>query len=138
VNTGKVLLSFRHFPIKNHPSARAAAQAAVCAEEQGRFWVLHDTFFALPSTVRDIDNTFRDIGGDTASFVSCEKSERASRAVESDLALVKALEIQGTPTFLFGPTEHGNVVYVTKRFTGTANYASFKQQLGSFQDGPGR
>jgi protein-disulfide isomerase len=138
VNTGKVLVSFRHLPLKGHRSARPAAQAAVCAQEQGRFWALHDTFFAQPSSLRDIDNAVSDIGGDTASFVSCKTSERTSRAVESDLELARTLEIHPTPTFLFGPLEHGEAVRVTTRLTGAANYISFKQQLGSFQDGPGR
>jgi protein-disulfide isomerase len=89
INTGKVLVSFRHLPLKIHKSARLAAQAAVCAAEQDKFWTLHDTFFAEPSSLRNIDKAMNDIGADTAGFASCKVSERTSKAVESDLALAK-------------------------------------------------
>lgn len=138
VSTGKVLVSFRHLPLKIHQTARLAAQAAVCAAEQDKFWMLHDTFFAEPSSLRNIDKAMSDIGADAAAFVSCKVSERTSKAVESDLALAKALEIGATPTFLVGSNVDGKTVRVTARFTGGLNYEKFKKQLGFAQDGPGR
>ena len=138
VSTGKVLVSFRHLPLKIHQSARLAAQAAVCAAEQDQFWTLHDTFFAEPSSLRNIDKTMRDIGADMAAFANCKTSERTSKTVESDLSLAKALEIGATPTFLVGTNEGGKSVRVTARFTGGLNYEKFKRQLGFDQDGPGR
>lgn len=138
VSTGKVLLSFRHLPLKIHQSARLAAQAAVCAAEQDKFWTLHDTFFAEPSSLRAIDKAMSDIGADTAQFASCKISERTSKAVESDLAMAKTLEIGATPTFLVGANENGKSVRVTARFTGGSNYDKFRNQLGLRQDGPGR
>jgi protein-disulfide isomerase len=37
---------FRHWPLERHPQAYAAAHAAVCAGEQGRFWEMHRLLFA--------------------------------------------------------------------------------------------
>lgn len=138
VSTGKVLVSFRHLPLKIHQSARLAAQAAVCAAEQDKFWTLHDAFFAEPSSLRNIDKAMSDIGADPVAFASCRASERTSKTVDSDLALAKTLEIGATPTFLVGTNEGGKAVRVTARFTGGLNYEKFKQQLGFAQDGPGR
>jgi hypothetical protein len=44
IRPGKVKLIFRHLPLQIHPFAVRAAQAAECAEQQGRFWPLHDLF----------------------------------------------------------------------------------------------
>src|SRR5579863_6688201 len=41
--SGRVRLVFRHFPLEQaHAQALAAAEAAECAGEQGKFWRMHD------------------------------------------------------------------------------------------------
>ena len=40
-----VRLVFKHMPLPNHPQAFKAAQAAVCAGEQGKFWEYQDSLF---------------------------------------------------------------------------------------------
>ena len=43
---GKVKLAFRDFPLSQlHPQARHAAEAARCAQDQGKFWEYHDVLF---------------------------------------------------------------------------------------------
>ena len=47
IDTGQVLLAFRHLPLDRiHPRARPAAEAAECASRQGKFWRFHDLLFA--------------------------------------------------------------------------------------------
>jgi protein-disulfide isomerase len=46
IDTGKVKIVFRHFPLVSiHPSASNAAIAAECASRQGKFAEYHDTLF---------------------------------------------------------------------------------------------
>jgi len=46
VDTGKVLLVFKHLPLFTvHPNAVNAAHAAYCAAEQGKFWEMHDLMY---------------------------------------------------------------------------------------------
>ncbi|MEF9475845.1 MAG: DsbA family protein, partial [Candidatus Mariimomonas ferrooxydans] len=45
VDTGKVKLVYRDFPLSFHPAAQPAAEAFECAEEQGKEWELHDKLF---------------------------------------------------------------------------------------------
>lgn len=45
IDTGKVAYYYRHFPLDFHPLARPFAQASECANEQGKFWEMHDKIF---------------------------------------------------------------------------------------------
>src|SRR5204863_3912242 len=43
ISTGKVRLVYINLPLTSlHPNARAAAQVALCAARQDRFWAVHD------------------------------------------------------------------------------------------------
>lgn len=43
---GKISLEYKSFPLSFHPNAQKAAEAALCAGEQGKFWEMHDDMFA--------------------------------------------------------------------------------------------
>ncbi|MFA6888018.1 MAG: thioredoxin domain-containing protein, partial [Candidatus Woesearchaeota archaeon] len=45
VETGKVKIIFRHFPLSFHQNALTAAEAVECAGEQDKFWEMHDKLF---------------------------------------------------------------------------------------------
>ncbi len=46
IDTNKVRLVFRDFPLTIHSGAEPAAQAADCAGEQGKYWEMHDKIFS--------------------------------------------------------------------------------------------
>lgn len=43
---GKISLEYRSYPLPFHPLAAKAAEAALCASDQGKFWEMHDAMFA--------------------------------------------------------------------------------------------
>lgn len=45
IDTGKAVFYYRHFPLAFHPLAQPFAQASECANEQGKFWEMHDKIF---------------------------------------------------------------------------------------------
>lgn len=92
---------YRHLPLPNHPRARDAAIAAVCAERQGRFWEYHDQLFADPGAMSEADLRTRAeaLELDLAAFDACRASEQAAARVDADMAAADALGVSGTPVF---------------------------------------
>ena len=46
VNTGQVRFRFMDFPLSMHKNTWDASLAAACANDQGKFWEMHDALFA--------------------------------------------------------------------------------------------
>ncbi len=104
IATGKVELVFRNFPVHGDRAVRAA-EAALCAHEQGAFWEYHDRLFANSLTgsreifsVEDLKTLAADLRLDTERFDQCLASQKYSQAVGDDRALGKRLRVRGTPT----------------------------------------
>src|SRR5690606_22727981 len=60
---------YRHFPLKNiHPGAQYGAEASMCAEEEGKFWEMHDAMFANPNGLNpaNLKEVARSLGMDGA------------------------------------------------------------------------
>jgi protein-disulfide isomerase len=97
-----VRLVYRHLPLDSiHPRARVAAEASLCAEEQGKFWEYHDILFANNSALSDEDlrGNAETIGLDVEGFVQCMSEERFAVKVEADLEAGRAVGLSGTPAF---------------------------------------
>ena len=97
-----VRLVYRHLPLASHPRARPAADAAVCADGQGKFWQYHDTLFESNGKLAD-DDLLRyaaDLGLDIDQFKLCLTSTETSTKVQADLDAAKTAGVSGTPAFL--------------------------------------
>ena len=64
VDTGKVKLVFKNFPLSFHQYAEKAAEAAECARDQGKFWEMHDKLFSNQNalTVNDLKGYAGELG----------------------------------------------------------------------------
>jgi len=112
VDTGQVLLAFRHLPIESlHPIAFGAAEIAACATPFGTFWSIHDAFFLQPkaSSLSEYEQRAANRGLGRLQLDDCRTQGRAGQQVRSDLMLAKSLRISGTPTFLVGLRENDSV-----------------------------
>jgi len=97
----KVRLVFRDFPLPIHPQARPAAEAASCANAQGKFWEYHAKLFANQSALGDdkLKEYAQDVGLDPAKFEECLTRKPFRAAIDKDMSEAAKLGINGTPAF---------------------------------------
>jgi protein-disulfide isomerase len=98
----QVRLVYRHMPLDGlHPRARAAAIAAVCAENQGKFWEYHDLLFANQQALSDADleKYATQVGLDPAAFKTCRQDPASETRVNTDATAARAAGLTGTPAF---------------------------------------
>ena len=98
----KIRVVFRQYPLTSiHPQAFKAAEASLCAAEQGKFWELHDRMFANQQKlgVDDLKKHAADLKLDTAKFNKCLDSGEKASVVQADLADGKKVGVTGTPAF---------------------------------------
>jgi protein-disulfide isomerase len=99
---GKFLFIFRNFPLVNErPKALDAALAAACAQEQGKFWELHDKLFTNQEEITDevLKNLASSIDLSTVDFNTCLSSKKYLNKIEQDLRTGYAAGVRATPTF---------------------------------------
>src|SRR5262244_65862 len=105
---GKVRLAYRDFPLDSiHPQARRAAEAARCADEQGKFWNYHDILYANHPKVSEenLKNLAKEVGLDVNAFDRCLSSGKFKATVQRDLIDGAKLGVTGTPTFFINGRE---------------------------------
>ena len=99
---GRVRVAFKHFPLPFHANARLAAEAAVCAQRQGKFWPLHDALFRSnqPLTRDTIDRLAQTAKIDTVRLWTDVQSGACAARVRADLEEGRAAGVEATPTLL--------------------------------------
>ncbi|MGD8868358.1 MAG: DsbA family protein [Gemmatimonadales bacterium] len=90
---------YRQFPINTHPNAYRAAQASLCAHEQGRFWEMHDAMFEDQDHLdaEPLNEKAERIGLDMEQFAGCLESGRHDEQIERDMREAQRLGVTGTP-----------------------------------------
>jgi protein-disulfide isomerase len=113
IDTGKVKLIFRDFPLTQiHVNAQIAAEAAECANQQGKFWPYHDILYTDgQSDGTDLDKASLEkyadqlglnsgtFGFGKNKFNQCLESNATLPIVQADQAEGTKDGVTGTPTF---------------------------------------
>ena len=99
---GKLKVVFKQMPLGFHDKAQKAAEAALFAADNGKFWELHKAMFSNQQalTVDDIKKYAGEIGLDVAALDAALASNKYAEAVAKDIKAANSVGISGTPSFL--------------------------------------
>ena len=97
-----VKLVFKQFPLGNHKFAGPAAIASLAANEQGKFWQLHDLFFANYNKLDDqkLKDLAKEAGLDMARYDQDIRTnnQRYLNLIRRDLQEGQRNGVRGTPS----------------------------------------
>lgn len=101
VDTEKVKIVFKNFPLPIHQNAEIAAEASECAFEQGKFWEYREKLFSNQQnlSIENLKQYAKDLGLDQEKFNNCLDSGKFKEEVKGDLNEGVDVGIDGTPTF---------------------------------------
>lgn len=109
VAAGRARLAFLNFPLDQHPQAMPAAEAAMCASAQRRFWPYHTALYATQERwggmgdARPVfDSIATAIGVDLARFRSCTASHVMRALIQADRDRMERAGVRSTPSFFVG------------------------------------
>jgi protein-disulfide isomerase len=112
-----VRVVFRQFPLNSiHPRAQKAAEASLCADDQGKFWEMHDAMFEEQKSleVAQLKEKAARLELDAEAFASCLDDGKYAEQVAADLQEGSAAGVSGTPAmFINGRFLNGAVPYET-------------------------
>lgn len=108
----KIRLVFRQYPLPFHQNAQKAAEASLCALDQGKFWELHDAMFGNQAElgVDQLKAKAASLGMNADKFNKCLDSGEKAAAIQADVKAGSAAGVNGTPAmFINGRFINGAV-----------------------------
>ena len=109
VKTGKVRMAYLNFPLSIHANARAAAEAAMCASVQDKFWQMHEALFATqprwedqPNPLPTFDSLAVAAGVDAKAWRDCMTTHATAKIIDADHDRSRSAGVGSTPTFFIG------------------------------------
>lgn len=130
VETGLVSFRFLDFPLPIHQNTWDASMAAACANEQGKFWEMHDQIFATQDQWNgEVTNRPKAIFSrlartlllDESQWESCYDSQKYKLNIAANMREGERRLVQSTPTFIIGD----------KLIPGALGYDQFKAYVDS-------
>jgi protein-disulfide isomerase len=124
VETGKARLAYLNYPLSQHQNAMPAAEAAMCASVQDKFWPMHDSLFSsqerwenLPNAMPLFDSTAARLGVEMPAWRNCVAKHLTQPLIQADYERSRTAGVKSTPTFFVGD----------QQIAGFQPYAFFRQ-----------
>lgn len=122
INTGVVAFRFYDFPLSQHKNSFTAHLAAACADDQGKFWEMHDRLYQgqdewsdLVANVPDPLSIFRryakELGLDVKTWEQCVVSQKYTAQIKGNQAEGVRRNVEQTPTIIIGDKQVNGVTY---------------------------
>ena len=128
VDPGTIRYRYIDYPLPMHPNTWNASRAAACADEQGKFWEMHDAIYANQdrwdgTATNSPDKVLKQVasqipGIKTDQFDDCVDTKKTQAKVQAHLKIAEARQVNATPTFIFGGD---------KQYPGFLSYDEFKK-----------
>jgi protein-disulfide isomerase len=96
---GKVRQVWKNYPLPFHNNAEPAAEAAMAAAAQGKFWEMHDKLFANNTALDrpSLEKYAQDMGLNMAKFKADLDGSKYKSVIESETKEGQAVGVNGTP-----------------------------------------
>lgn len=133
IDTGKVLHVFKDFPLAFHKEAPKAAEATLCAQDQGKYWEMHAKLFANAKALKpeDLVKYAEELGLDMAKFKECLDSGAKAASIKADMEEAGKAGITGTPSIVLAvrsASDPDKVVGI-KAMSGARPFDFFKTEI---------
>lgn len=102
IDAGQVNFIYKDFVLPSHrPRAQWAAEAAMCAADQDKYWAYHGQLYNNQKqwTKDELKEYAKILGLDTKKFNTCLDTEQQKATVDAMTNEAQAAKLQGTPTF---------------------------------------
>lgn len=103
---GKVRFAFKNLPLPMHQGAIPAAQAAMAAHKQGKFWEYHDGLWANARNIDDatLQKIAEGLKLNMTKFNADRQSQEIAEIIQTDMEDASKVEARGTPFFFINGT----------------------------------
>jgi len=112
IDAGLANFRFYDFPLTSiHPNTISAHMAAACANDQGKFWEMHDLIFAgqydwngqaTSNPRKFMDSYAQQLGLDMKAFGECFDTQKHLPRIQANAKMGTERGVQGTPTVMIG------------------------------------
>ncbi|HEV2182027.1 MAG TPA: thioredoxin domain-containing protein [Gemmatimonadaceae bacterium] len=109
VDTGKIRFAYINYPLSIHKNAWPAAESAMCAAAQGKFWPMHDALFASQSRWENaanpqpaLDSIAASVGVSHDAYTTCVTQHSMRALIQADVDRANESGVTATPTFIIG------------------------------------
>lgn len=137
VRTGRARILYINLPLTSHREAFGAAEAAMCAGVQDKFWPMHDRLFATQrewggqaDAARRFEAFAQELQLNMADWRDCTANDRTAPLIVGDAMQAAEARINGTPTFILN-SRSGQ-----KSLTGAVPFADFAREIDALLAAP--
>ncbi len=119
----KIIYKFKHYPLDNtcnkameqqlHENACKSAYASECANDQNKFWEMHDKLFESPELSREtLTRLAKELNLDITKFDACIDSKAKDYVIQKDLREGNAKNVDGTPSIFINGEKIDNYIFL--------------------------
>ena len=111
IDTGKLRFVFRHFPFAvDNKLGRMPSEAAECANDQGKFWEMHNKLFNTPFFTYELIVLFaKELDLDLEEFEDCLASSKHLEDLYRSVLVGEKLGVKVNPTSFINKEKHEGV-----------------------------